>query len=300
MKKSLFIVLAFAALLSSCANDEIGRPVTPEDTPVLLKISDASLSLSVSNLRADPTKTLTTATDKIGLFLSGTNYTALNNVMYTYGSPWTTTTPVYLTKSNASICAYYPYDAAITTSTLPTTILTPKVYAAASDICYQSSQTASSSASSLSFTMVRAFSRIQLTISKAASYPGTGNITSITIAATGLATQNTLNMTSGTYGTATTGGSYNDAAPAIANLTSAVTKDYLMVPSTLTSDITLTFVIDTQTLTGSISKDLLSSALASGKQYQINVNITGSSLVINSVSTTNWTAVSVTGTVTPS
>lgn len=290
--KIVIIFLSLTILFSSCAEENCIVPGTPEDVSAPLAISDAFLSASMTRA----TEVLGTG-KSIGLFLSGTNYTTLTNVQYNYGSPnWLpAATTIYLTRNTANICAYYPYAA----STASTLTLTPKVYALASDICYQTNQSASTpSNTTLSLTMVRAYSKIKLLISKDASYPGTGLITSISIANTNLISSNTLNMTTGIYGASPTKATFTDAAPGIANLSTSATKEYLMVPVDFASNnTTLTLTVDGSSLTGTVTSANLP-ALVKGYEYSITVSITGSALNISSVSTTNWEAGSG-GSVTP-
>jgi hypothetical protein len=278
MKKTPYILLACVALFCSCENET--NNVTEEGMPVALNIEDISVQTSTTRSAT----TLTTSGDAIGLFLSaGTAYSALDNVKYTYTTAWAaTSTSIYLTKSNASLCAYYPYvdGATVTRSLAPTT------YSAASDLCYKNGLSASSTANSLSLEMGHAYSQLTLNISKG-TYTGTGLISSITFANVGLITSSTLDISSGSYTTVTTGGLYTDASPAVSDLSTAATKQYLMVPCTLSGSTTLVLNVDGSNRVGSISNANLA-ALVAGSNHAVNILLTATSFVVSSVSTTDW------------
>jgi len=284
IQKFVYFMLA-ATLLCSCGNEADQADSAGGDT-VPLSIADASLAVSM--LRA--ATTLNTDGISMGVFLvAGNGYSARSNVKYLYSTSGTAgwavngTTDIYLNKNAAALCAYYPYDAAANTLTRT---LTPAVYSTASDLCYKNGLSANSTAGSLSVEMGHAYSRLTLNISKG-TYPGTGLISSISIANAGLITNSTLNISTGSFTTVTTGGSYTDAAPAIANLSATATKQYLMVPSTLSGITTLTLKIDGGDFVGSIPNATLS-ALVAGSNLTLTISLTGTAFVISSVTTTDW------------
>ena len=284
IQKIVYFILA-TALLCSCGSEADQADSAGGET-VPLSIADASLAVSM--LRA--ATTLNTNGISMGLFLTaGNGYSARNNVKYLYSTSGTAgwavngTTDIYLNKNAAGLCAYYPYDAAANTLTRT---LTPTVYSTASDLCYKKGLSASSTANSLSFEMGHAYSRLTLNISKGA-YSGTGMISSISIANAGLITNSTLDLSTGSYTTVTTGGLYTDAAPAIANLNTTATKQYLMVPSALSGITTLTLNIDGIDFVCNISNATLS-ALVAGSNLTLSISFTGTAFVVSSVTTTDW------------
>jgi len=272
-------MLSSVVLLSSCKDENSVTPATPTDGAVPLSIADASMTASM--LRSVTPLT----SGSIGVFRGSLNYDAMNNVKYTYATSWgADPTAITLSKSAANICAYYPYDAALN---LTSSTLTSAPYTAAKDISYVINQTASSTAATLSFTMIRAYSKITFAIAKATTYPMLGNITSMTIANTGLKTSNTLDISTGTVGSTAATGTYTDALTLASLSTTAANKEYLMVPCTLTGVTTLSFTVDGNTLSGSIANATLSALLA-GSNHTVTVTVTGSALIISSVSTTDW------------
>jgi len=284
IQKIVYFILA-ATLLCSCGSEADQADSAGGET-VPLSIADASLAVSM--LRA--ATTLNTNGISMGVFLiAGNGYSARNNVKYLYSTSGTAgwavsgTTDIYLNKNAAGLCAYYPYDAAANTLTRT---LTPTVYSTVSDLCYKKGLSARSTANSLSFEMGHAYSRLTLNISKGA-YSGTGMISSITMANAGLITNSTLDISTGSYTTLTTGGLYTDAAPAIANLSTTATKQYLMVPSTMSGITTLTLNIDGIDFVCNISNATLS-ALVAGSNLTLSISFTGTAFVINSVTTTDW------------
>jgi uncharacterized protein (TIGR02145 family) len=281
MKISKIILFISATVVFfSCGTDV--NELSEEGAPVPLSIVDASLTAGGTRAAT----TLSTSGDAIGLFLAaGTPYSAVDNVKYAYTTAWAAaSTAIYLTKSTASLCAYYPYvDGATVSRTLA-----PTVYSAASDLCYKSGLSASSTANSLSFEMGHAYSKLTMNISKG-TYPGTGAISSITFANDGLITSSTLNISTGAYTTGATGVTYTDAAPAIASLSTTATKQYLMVPCTLSlsGDSKLTLVVDGISLSAVIPNATLG-ALVAGSNHTLNITLSGTALVVSSVSTTDW------------
>ena len=272
-------------LLCSCGS-EADQADSSDGSTVPLSIADASLAVSM--LRA--ATMLDTPGISMGVFLiAGNGYSARNNVKYLYSTSGTAgwavngTTDIYLNKSDAALCAYYPYDAAANTLTRT---LTPAVYSTASDLCYKNGLSANSTTGSLSVEMGHAYSRLTLNISKG-TYPGTGLISSISIANAGLVTNSTLDISTGSYTTVTTGGSYTDAAPAIANLSTTATKQYLMVPSALSGSTTLTLNVDGTNYAGSIANATLG-ALVAGSNHTLTITLSGTAFVVNSVTTTDW------------
>jgi len=275
MKKTLYLFLACLALLSSCVQDELSGG----GTPVPLSIADASLATSMTRTAT----TLNTSGDAIGLFLAASSsYSAMDNIKYSYTTAWSAaSTGIYLTKTAASLCAYYPYA----DGTTVTKALVPTVSSTASDFCYKKGLISSAS-SSLNFEMGHAYSKLTLNISQG-TYSGMGVVSSISIANTNLVTGSTLNIFTGNYTTTNIGGSYTDAAPGISNLTAMATKEYLMVPCTLSGNTTLTLNVDGTNLTGTISNATLGEFVA-GSNHTITINLTGTSFVVNSVSTADW------------
>ena len=209
MKKGLLKILLIAALIAVLAGckKENGSPNTTDGTKTPLSISSALLAKVVTK-----SGTVITTGGKIGVFQTATTggYSAQNNVEYDYvSSAWTVAVPantIYLNNNNASVCAYYPYNAAITSAT--NVALTSQLYSSANDLSFAISSTVRNAAPSANLTMNHAYSQITFKLQKDPTYTGTGAISQIVISNTGILSGNTLDITSGTYGTGTRGQCY--------------------------------------------------------------------------------------------
>jgi len=288
MREVLTSVLVLGLLFATAACTE--DTTRPDTNVVPLKIDNIQLS-GVSLRSSDPLES-----GDIGLFrLAGSGYSGTsNNVKYTYsGGGWSAAsgvTPIYLSKSTANLCAYYPYSSDADYSDGQVT-LTSQRYDNTKDLCYQTGVTASSEAAA-SFTLEHAYAMITFTLTRSATYPGTCAISNLSLANAGLLTSNTLDMTTGTtgtYGSGTTG--TITVLPSIAGIASgsSETVSVLMVPVTtsMSGDIQLSLTVDDRALSTTISTTTLPK-LEAGKNYNITATINGASLTITSVTTTDW------------
>ena len=270
-----------SCLFSSCSKSDGIR----EEGGTQLHIG--GVSLSGSFLSGASTKSSTELTSgSIGVFrLSGGDYvSSRSNVEYSYsGGAWNVVsgvTPVYLTKSAAKLCAYYPYSSSLSSGVVN---LSSGLYSSEKDFCYQTGVSGSSS-SSVSFELDHAYSQITFVFTHKSSYSGSCVISNISISNSGILTSNTLDIstigtsggTTGTYGSGTAGTvSVNPAISSIASGASASVA-VLMVPtvSTLSGTIDLSFTVDGKVLTTSVNtSDAGLTSLEAGKNYNINVNI---------------------------
>ena len=275
------IVFCFVScLFSSCSKDNGIR----EEGGTQLHIGGVSLSSSF--LSEASTKSTGLTSGSIGVFrLSGDGYaSSRSNVEYSYsGGAWNVVsgvTPVYLTKSAAKLCAYYPYSSSLSSGVIN---LSSGLYSSEKDFCYQTGVSGSSS-SSVSFELGHAYSQITFIFTHKSSYSGSCVISNISISNSGILTSNTLDIstigtsggTTGTYGSGTAGTvSVNPAISSIAFGASASVA-VLMVPtvSTLSGTIDLSFTVDGKVLTTSVNtSDAGLTSLEAGKNYNINVNI---------------------------
>lgn len=264
-------------LLSACVNlDEAS-----EVDRVALSIVSASISEKDINTKMPVLRSVTDLSQgNIGVFLSGTDYTARTNVAYSYNNGWTTTDPICIGSSAADICAYYPYEYTPVVTNASLVWLTSQMYSASQDLCYCTNQSKTSASPGIAFTMVRAYAKMTFTITHDATYSGTAAISGITISNPGLRASNTLDMTSGVSGSAAVSGSVF-VNPAISSITagSNATAVVLMVPSTttLSGDMTFLFTVDGTILTATlpVSSNSLTSLVA-GNNYKVNVTLSGS------------------------
>jgi len=274
------IVFCFVScLFSSCSKDNGIR----EEGGTQLHIG--GVSLSGSFLSEASTKSTGLTSGSIGVFrLSGDGYaSSRSNVEYSYsGGAWNVVsgvTPVYLTKSAAKLCAYYPYSSSLSSGVVN---LSSGLYSSEKDFCYQTGVSGSSS-SSVSFELGHAYSMITFAFTRKSSYSGTCKISDISISNSGILTSNTLDITmggtsthTGTYGSGTAGTVSVD--PAIASIAYGgnASAAVLMVPtvSALSGTIDLSFTVDGTVFTASLDASGTGmTSLDAGKNYTVNVNI---------------------------
>lgn len=283
---SVLFVTAFSFLFAGCVGEkEVDESVKGNPLMITTALIEKEVAASVQ------TRSVTTLTSgSIGMYrLSSDDYAAQPNVPYTYSSSWSSTTPIYLYSETASICAYYPYSASIGND--PTTIpLTSQIYSETSDLSYATSIDASSARPSVSLTMQRAYAKMVFTITHDASYSGDCAVNGITIANPAICSSNTLDITSGLYGSTTASGSvtFNPEISSISPGTST-TATVLMVPSTtdLSGNLTFLFTIDGVTHTASLDVSSLgvASKFEAGKNYGVTIQISGEGATLELAST---------------
>jgi hypothetical protein len=228
----------------------------------------------------------------LGIFLyAGQGYSETrNNVHYRCtGGTWSVPDaggPIYLTRSTANLCAYYPYSSADDYADGMVT-LTSQRYSGSADLCYKTGITASSASGPVSFTMNHAYAKWVFNFTRDASYTGTCAVSQIKIAHADVISSNTLNMLTGQYGTPDAGskGSVMITDVGISGIASGETQtvSVLMVPAlsgaSLSGDITLTFTVDGKEMTTTVSPS--QTCLAAGNQYVLNVTIANTPTVTN-------------------
>ncbi len=241
--------------------------------------------MSGSFLSGAFTKSTGLTSGSIGVFrLSGDGYaSSRSNVEYICsGGAWNAAsgvTPVYLTKSDAKLCAYYPYSSSLSSGIVN---LSSGLYSSEKDFCYQTG-VPGSSASSVSFELGHAYSMITFAFTHKGSYSGACKISNISISNAGILVSNTLDITTGsasthtgTYGSGTAGTVSVDPAIASISYGNSASAAVLMVPtvSALSGTIDLSFTIDGTVFTASVDVSGTGMmSLEAGKNYTIRVNI---------------------------
>jgi len=278
----LFTILLFIA----CTSREV--PSVEEDG---VPLTFASASLSGVMTRS------TLNSGNLGVFrLSSSNYsTTKSNIPYTCSGTWkpeSANNQIYLTDHTANIGVYYPYKADNGTATaIPMTSGTPGTNDA--NALWYAKTTGNNKTTPLTLSLPQAYAKITFSITRAASYPGACNITSITLTNSNLISTGTLDMTD-TDGypytsTATGAVTLNTSISSIASGATNTTATLLMVPvQGLSGAVTITFAMDSKTYTATMTAGTFTS-LEAGKNYTIGITVTGTALTIGTVSATNWT-----------
>lgn len=315
MMKPLILTLSAAAwLLSACSADD-GAVPTDNPAPVGMQVLEASMNDLQPASRAGGKATITEGS--IGVFLNnisgGTDYDTKNNVCYTAekkenATVWNSDDALFFNTSIANVCAYYPYvnDAAYADSKkIP---LTTRVYDAAYDLSYATDipmnatqQVANGSMDGagcqVSFSMKHAYALLELNLTRG-NLKDDVTISKIEITATGLNARNTLDITSGSYGSAILS---DEAAYTIEEELTLSKNDMLSKPVLLIVPMTTGSPEFKFTFTLKNTGNPTMSATISGikqfvqaNKYIVNLSVNGTGLEASSVTISPWAEVSVT------
>lgn len=284
----LFAVITAIVTFMSCSKNE--NEVLSASESVLNIQTNVEGVKTRANITAFPLQS------SIGLFVTngslGSNYgnvVANANVKSLYnGSSWNQTPSVYLSSTNATIFAYYPYLASNNDGTC-----IPIEHNSQTDYLYGTHSAGHAAVNNgspnVNLTLKHALSLIEFKFSKS-NYPGTGNLTKIEICNnTGkksLCSEGSMNISTGaiTY-------NLNKNMPASYNLseTIPVNTSVLVMPVTSVStagDIKMNFTIDGKTYSYPIPAG---TKWEQGKSNIYTVTLSGTGLIINNVGITDWT-----------
>lgn len=316
MMKPLILTLSAAAwLLSACSADD-GAVPTDNPARVGMQVLEASMNDLQPASRAEK-KTITEGS--IGVFLdniSGGNadYDPKKNVCYTAeqkdgATVWKSDDALFFNTTTANVCAYYPYvndDAYSNSKEIP---LTTQVYDAAYDLSYATNipmnatqqlanGTTGGAGCKVSFSMKHAYALLELNLMRGGLKDDV-TISKIEIAATGLNARNTLDITSGSYGDATTLSSeaaYTIEEELTLSKNDALSKPVLLIVPMSTSgspEFKFTFTLkNTGNPTMSATIDSIKQ-FEKAKKYIVNLSVNGTGLEALSVTILPWTEVSV-------
>lgn len=292
MMKTIFTLLIPASLLlAGCTADETPGMVDPSIPPV-----EATVPLTVESaaVNAEVITRAAVTSGSIGIFLTGTGYTAINNRQYDYGTPaWTpnggVANTIYLGGATASVCAYHPWQASLNNSAaIP---LNSQLFDNASkDISFATARNVdgSSANKSTSFAMTRAYAKVTFVFQRS-NYPGTCQVQKVELK--NLLPSAALNIGTGAY--STVAGVANSSVSQTKNVTVPATgtvawgSDFLLVPCTPASTgMTLVITVDGKTMTTTIPT--ASYKPTKGEYKTITITVQGTGINTTSVTTTDW------------
>nr|WP_302830074.1 fimbrillin family protein [uncultured Bacteroides sp.] len=291
MKTIFTLLIPASLLLAGCTADETPGMVDPAIPPV-----EATVPLTVESaaVNAEVTTRAAVTSGSIGIFLTGTGYTAINNRQYDYGTPaWTpnggVANTIYLGGTTASVCAYHPWQASLNNSAaIP---LTSQLFDNASkDISFATARNVdgSSANKSTSFAMTRAYAKVTFVFQRS-NYPGTCQVQKVELK--NLLPSAMLNIGTGAYSTAA--GMANSSVSQTKNVTVPATgtvawgSDFLLVPCTPASTgMTLVITVDGKTMTTTIPT--ASYKPTKGEYKTITITVQGTGINTTSVTTTDW------------
>lgn len=291
MKTIFTLLIPASLLLAGCTADETPGMVDPSIPPV-----EATVPLTVESaaVNAEVTTRAAVTSGSIGIFLTGTGYTAINNRQYDYGTPaWTpnggVANTIYLGGATASVCAYHPWQASLNNSAaIP---LNSQLFDNASkDISFATARNVdgSSANKSTSFAMTRAYAKVTFVFQRS-NYPGTCQVQKVELK--NLLPSAALNIGTGAY--STVAGVANSSVSQTKNVTVPATgtvawgSDFLLVPCTPASTgMTLVITVDGKTMTTTIPT--ASYKPTKGEYKTITITVQGTGINTTSVTTTDW------------
>lgn len=278
-----FCAVVIGIFFTACAQGEF--PANQPDgteTNGALNILGVSLNTGVETRTAEPDRTLNGATDRIGVFRKAddaNNYTAVNNRLYTYATPfWQTTEQLLLNRTPVRLSAYYPYSEDRTSNPV---LLRSQLFETAQDLCYAPFD-ASSGTSSVSLRLVHAYSRIKFNFTRDASLTTAGIVSRLTVTGIGIRSVAQLDLFDATDAAITDlpevvpGVDFDLSGWAADAKKIPLVVDGLFVPGTLTGEISLTVIVDDVEKKGRVTATALCGAsgqLLAGKIYEVNLTV---------------------------
>lgn len=318
MMKPLILTLSAAAwLLSACSADDGAVPAV-RPARVGMQVLEASMNDLQPASRAGGSATITEGS--IGVFLDnvsgGTDYDPKKNVCYTAETDdngttvWNSDDAWFFNTSIANVCAYYPYVNSADFGDSKKIPLTTQVYDAAYDLSYATdipmnateklaNGSMDGAGNSVKFSMTHAYALLELNLTRG-NLKDDVTISKIEIAASGLNASNTLDITSGSYGSATpfNSGTYAIEEDMLLTASGSLKKSFLIVPMTTVSAPGLKFTF-TLNNTGNPTMSATIKTInqfEQAKKYIVNLTVNGTGLDASSVTILPWTEVSVTNT----
>ena len=277
--------LILTVVLGSCTQAELPGDLQGGDSggkPVPLCISSVSLDTGIETRATDPDHTLTGVNGRIGVFLKAdpaNSYTAVNNRLYTYGTPFwqTQEEPLLLGEVPARLAACYPYDSDRNNPIL----LCSQLFNTSQDLCYFPFD-AGSNTPAPSLKLTHAYARIKFNFRADASFTGNGVTTRLAVVGTGVRSVAMLDLfTAGASAVTgipgvTPGVDLSLSGYSFPGANQPFTIDGLFIPGTLAGDIFLTVTMDGKGKEGYLSATALcgaSGVLHAGKVYEVNLTV---------------------------
>ena len=307
--------------------DNSGDPFETEPTTRISILSASMETVTGGMTRAETSKQSVT-NGTLGLFLRGNSvdgYTNKNNLAYSYSSgggtskwlPVDADNTLYLGKNSANVCAYYPRNAGevLTADNSnkysdPTQIpLTSQAFSTnAANLSFDTNREmwggtrndgGKSKGDETTFTLKRAYAKLGFTFTRE-HYPSAGNLTKITLS--NCNTENTVDITSGTFATASNIADLSNTVNMTIPKTGSIStvdgnsdkNTFLIVPGTIPANAKkegtgaeVTLTVDGKDVRVLIPTTILSSWEA-GKAYNIKIKLLGTGIELLTVETRDW------------
>jgi hypothetical protein len=321
MKKVFLFAAIVSALLTSCSSKDVESLTGATDKNelgVAVNISGKELTRAAATGSLDGTSFANGTS--IGVFVTGAGYTAkiapytLNATGTAWDAPAAEADKIFLSGNDATVFGFYPYDANtdVVLSTQLMSVTVPASYTrfdASESVDYMYStnpvvtnKTTTTSKADLTFS--HALCKVSFIINKASTYPvGTSGVLSKLVMTAGsaiFANKGTVSLTGGAFTPSVTPADLSSTItlqPVLANyknineynettaLTNIIASTLVAPCATLAGAVTLGLTIDGRNMA---TATIPSTAWAAGKSYIYTVTVSGTSLIINSVTINPW------------
>ena len=286
IKTTCRLVIAILPALLAAGCDKEMNTELPADAQVPVEIAGATIAAGVQ------TRTTSMITNgSIGVFRTDANgYLPEYNVQYTYKGGWSPDiTALAVGNANATLCAYYPYNAASFAANSTTCTITAQPYDAGKDLCYATTggTDVCNYTPSASFAMKRAYARLKLSITLTENYVGNCNVANVNIrnsSGNNFVTSRKLDISNGNYsGEVYTGDGWtNSLNPG--NIAPGATNDkcdVLVPPQEIDGGLAITLLVDGEKRGVTVPAARFSNELGAGRQYTISLTITDVAVILN-------------------
>lgn len=225
-----------------------------------------------------------------GVFLlPNDDYPAVTNCEFQYSSgAWNSSEKIDLISKRAYVCGYYPYNTQISSAT--SIALSSKEYSVANDFCYATPLPVSSGTPAVSFDMQHAYSKISFNITHGETYQKDCAISEITVSNDSIRQTGNLNITNGSFLSGLIGDvTYKPAITSIVQGGFMETALLLIPVKSISGELTVTFMIDNLPMITNLDLSSLGIAsFAAGYNYKVNITVSGTSLIVNSIVVSDW------------
>lgn len=316
-KKNRYSVLCFCAfsLLSLCAscdrNEAETEPKTEVPETACLEIDNIGVEGNVLSRAAIPT------TGEIGFYRATTNnYAAVNNnkgvwkkSAVTNKNAWIPEPMIKVGTADATMAVYYPYVAGNgNTLVLPAGQAGAAVAGRTVQETWSKRFTYNSMSSygsaTVSQELKHVYAKLQVKLSRGSGFIGAPDWTKIQLAGTGMCTTGNFNplnndapsltdysRTTGTL-TVTLGTAINFSG------STSTAADLLLIPNTLSGNLTVTITLGGKEMSVPVNTAAgngFNGQLLPGKQYNLTITVNATDLEIASLTTADWSTVSLPG-----
>lgn len=289
---SAFVLLSMG--LTACSEQE--RQLSEQRVPTPLTVTSATVTNEMVRNNGDRmTRAVTPVPlgdgEQIGIFLVAGSGNYLNTCYTQERGIWKPKTPEDRSSilGTGKVCAYYPWGATFTTTDFS---LTPRMYTVEDDICFATNQTIDdhTGQASVAFEMHRAYAMLELDVVRSTTQDD-ALLTTLKLENSTLPVSRSLDITTGNYGTLTTGGELVFPEVNITLPRNNTTPVRILLPPCEvlnSSGLKITFIFYGKTLSFTVPTDGIMMKFESGKCYKVTVNANGTYYAVGEVTLADW------------